>query len=71
MTTQPAGATVSYTHTPQPAIQEQIDLNNALRLENATLRATLIDVTRLRDQAQRQAAALQQELDRALLERVS
>jgi len=43
---------------------EQNDLVSALRSENATLRACLIDVTS-------QRAALQQELDRVLRERVA
>jgi hypothetical protein len=61
MTTDPAA--ISYT-IPLPAIQEQIDINNALRAENAALRETLIDVTGQRN-------ALQQELYQALQERVS
>jgi hypothetical protein len=43
---------------------EHKDLISALRSENATLRACLIDATGQRD-------ALRQELDRVLLERVA
>lgn len=73
MITQSNDSTASYTHTPKPSIQEQIDLNNALRAENAALRETLIDATGQRDEYYRQlisrTAALQQELDKLLQER--
>lgn len=60
---------------PVALLDEQRDAIAALRSENATLRTTLIDVTDQRDEYYRQliarTAALQQELDKLLQERMA
>jgi|WetSurMetagenome_2_1015567.scaffolds.fasta_scaffold78611_6 hypothetical protein len=68
-----AGATITYIDRPRMTYEQQIVLIESLQSENATLRLTLSEVGRQRDEYYRQlisrTSALQQELDKALQER--